>query len=92
MPTYEYKCEICGVVHEEIHRMSNYPFATTCDECGGCAVKILSLVAIHGDESAWVRDEKVTGSIVPPESNVKIESRTDLKRFLKANPNIEPIG
>ncbi len=52
MPLYEYQCNDCGTVSEEIQRMSDPPL-TTCRECGGHLKKLLSAPAFQFKGTGW---------------------------------------
>jgi len=93
MPTYEYECQGagCGKISEEVHRIHNRPFATVCPACGDVAIKIISRPAVFRDDAAWINDGLLNGSLQDP-SAPKIETRTDLNKFLRANPDIVPVG
>jgi putative FmdB family regulatory protein len=40
MPTYEYKCTICGHRFEELQSMNDRPL-TTCPQCGGAIERLM---------------------------------------------------
>lgn len=46
MPTYEYRCDVCGATYELFQKMSDPPLET-CEACGGSVRKVLYPVAIH---------------------------------------------
>jgi len=52
MPLYEYQCNDCGTVSEEIQRMSDPPL-TTCKNCGGELKKLLSAPAFQFKGTGW---------------------------------------
>ncbi|HEC02003.1 MAG TPA: zinc ribbon domain-containing protein [Phycisphaerales bacterium] len=41
MPTYEYKCSVCGNVFERFHSMTADP-VKTCPDCGGAVWRLIS--------------------------------------------------
>lgn len=41
MPTYEYRCDQCGIVEEHIHRMSEFPDI----KCKDCDIKMTRLIS-----------------------------------------------
>ncbi len=41
MPVYEYKCKRCGYRFEKYQKMSD-PRETTCPECGGEVIRLIS--------------------------------------------------
>lgn len=45
MPTYEYKCEECGIVFERFQHFSEEPL-TTCPECHGSVRRIIHSVRV----------------------------------------------
>ncbi|NWF85156.1 MAG: zinc ribbon domain-containing protein [Bryobacteraceae bacterium] len=53
MPMYEYRCEECGRLYEQLRRMSDADADLTCPHCGSTQVKRQwSSCAISGGSSA----------------------------------------
>jgi putative FmdB family regulatory protein len=54
MATYDYKCTVCGEIHEEKHSMLQDP-AISCPECGESCSKHISVVHIDNfwDGAGW---------------------------------------
>lgn len=53
MPLYEFRCENCGMVVEELLRHADMTAQVTCPACGTLsATRLLSAPAIGGSESA----------------------------------------
>src|SRR5262245_53343276 len=46
VPTYEYRCNVCGHQFERTQRMSDDP-VRECDVCGGEVARVLFAPAIH---------------------------------------------
>ena len=42
MPTYDYECESCKTVVEQVHRISEKPKKSKCSCCGGKLIKLIS--------------------------------------------------
>ena len=56
MPIYEYQCEACGQVSEELQKFSDPPL-TTCKHCCGNLNKLISHSAFHLKGSGWYVSE-----------------------------------
>ncbi|MBV8819347.1 MAG: zinc ribbon domain-containing protein [Acidobacteriaceae bacterium] len=52
MPIYEYKCEGCGDVFEQIQRFSDEPLKVH-EKCGGAVHRLLSAPALQFKGSGW---------------------------------------
>ena len=52
MPIYEYKCNKCGEIMEEIQKFSDPPLKK-CSHCGGKLNKLMSLNTFHLKGSGW---------------------------------------
>lgn len=52
MPIYEYKCEECGAVVEELQKVSDPPLEI-CKKCQGKLSKIMSLNTFHLKGTGW---------------------------------------
>lgn len=52
MPIYEYQCQECGEVREELQRFDDPPPAE-CGECGGALRKLISAPAFQFKGSGW---------------------------------------
>lgn len=84
MPLYEYECQHCGWVNEQIHKVTQIPEMIQCEKCGYPAKKILSG---HG---AIMTDNKVKWlpsavKALQPDYEKPIETRTEYKNYLKKN-------
>lgn len=42
MPLYDYKCTVCGAIHEEIRKVENRNIDTACYECFNISKKVLT--------------------------------------------------
>lgn len=95
MPLYDYECG-CGLHQERVYRASEMPQRVKC-ACGKMAKRVIVLG--HGgfqlDEGCpWI-DDQVRGCLQPGAATGEekpIETRTEWKNYLKAHPNIDPIG
>jgi putative FmdB family regulatory protein len=56
MPIYEYQCEACGQVAEELQKFSDAPL-TTCKHCQGNLTKLISHSAFHLKGGGWYVSE-----------------------------------
>ncbi|MBW2063067.1 MAG: zinc ribbon domain-containing protein [Deltaproteobacteria bacterium] len=52
MPLYEYQCETCSHIIEELQKFSDPPLKT-CPHCGGRLTKLMSLNTFHLKGSGW---------------------------------------
>lgn len=70
MPTYEYKCEECGIVFDRFQHFAEEPLKT-CPECSGTVRRVIKPVGIiFKGKGFYVTDNKGnTASLMPrPES------------------------
>ena len=56
MPIYEYQCEACGQICEELQKFSDAPL-TTCKHCHGNLTKLISHSAFHLKGGGWYVSE-----------------------------------
>lgn len=56
MPIYEYQCNACGQISEEIQKFSDPPL-TTCRHCQGNLSKLISHSAFHLKGGGWYVSE-----------------------------------
>jgi putative FmdB family regulatory protein len=56
MPIYEYQCETCGQICEELQKFSDAPL-TTCKHCQGNLTKLISHSAFHLKGGGWYVSE-----------------------------------
>ena len=52
MPIYEYQCDSCTAITEDLQRFSDPPLEE-CPECGGVLSKLMSLNSFHLKGSGW---------------------------------------
>jgi len=70
MPTYEYRCEECGIVFERFQRFSEEP-VKICPECDGPVRRVIHPVGIIFKGSGfYVTDNKGDTSSLTPKSEV----------------------
>jgi len=81
MPTYEFECQTCGVISEEVHRVADCPDVSVCPSCGKPSVKILSVSAVFGDTPPWI-DHHLRDAI-QGDGDKPIETRKDLADHCK---------
>ena len=88
MPLYEFECQQCQTRFEIFERISNCPQVLSCPDCGYLAKKIISTKGtVFGDTPGWLNDPMVQGALTDTDSRKfrPIESRSDLKRYMKQN-------
>lgn len=69
MPTYQYRCEDCGITFERFQHFSEQPL-TTCPECGGSVHRVIQPVGIIFKGSGfYVTDHKASTSNLMPKSD-----------------------
>lgn len=92
MPLYSYVCTACEHEFDKVRPLREYNKRTYCPVCGNRAKRVITLGhgGIHRDEAPWINDGLRMALQDPSEK--PIETRTDLKNYLKAHPNIEPTG
>jgi putative FmdB family regulatory protein len=80
MPTYEYRCENCGMTIEVVQGFHDDPL-TTCDSCGGSLRKVYAPVGIVFKGSGFYKtDSRGSGSsrsTVPSPKDPPKESSSD---------------
>jgi putative FmdB family regulatory protein len=59
MPTYEYRCESCGLTVEAVQRFTDAPL-TTCETCGGELRKVYAAVGIVFKGSGFYKTDSRT--------------------------------
>lgn len=68
MPTYEYKCEECGIVFDRFQHFSEAPIQT-CPECNGPVHRVICPVGIVFKGSGfYVTDHRADKSAYLPKS------------------------
>ena len=67
MPTYQYKCETCGVVFERKQHFTDEPLKT-CPECNGPVHRVIQPVGIlfKGPGFYVTDNRKASSSTLPP--------------------------
>lgn len=66
MPTYQYRCEDCGITFDRFQHFSEQPL-TTCPECGGSVHRVIQPVGIIFKGSGfYVTDHKASTSNLMP--------------------------
>lgn len=84
MPIYSFKCPSCGKETEKIFKIASCPQSIKCD-CGkDKAKKIITIGGIITDENAlWL--PSVVEQCKPDYDKRPVETRTELKKYLKDN-------
>ena len=84
-PLYEFECKECKDIQENIFKIKDCPQVVKCKQCGKEAKRIISIRgAILTDGNVkWL--PSVVEQMRPDYDNRPIETRTDLKKYLKEN-------
>ena len=56
MPIYEYECEDCGSIFEEIHKINKVPQYIKCKKCSGYAPKRMARSSFILKGDGWAKD------------------------------------
>lgn len=68
MPTYEYKCDECGIVFDRFQHFSEEPLRI-CPECSGPIHRVIQPVGIvFKGKGFYVTDNKANSATVAPKS------------------------
>ena len=77
MPTYDYRCEECGVTFERFQHFSEAPLCE-CPECGGTVRRIIYPVGvIFKGKGFYVTDNRGKSSTLPVTEEKKAETSSD---------------
>jgi putative FmdB family regulatory protein len=77
MPTYDYKCDECGVIFERFQHFSDDPL-TVCPECCGALHRVIYPVGvIFKGKGFYVTDNRGKSSTLPVTDEKKAESASD---------------
>ncbi len=87
MPVYEYECQRCGRIVENVSRINERLETVQCDKCSGIARRIISLAAVHDDHPVWITP-RLSESLCS-EGDRPIESRADLSAHCKEHGIVE---
>lgn len=87
MPVYEYECQRCGRITENVSRISEMRETVQCDKCSGIARRIISLSAVHDDHPSWITP-RLSESLCS-EQDRPIESRADLDAHCRKHDLVE---
>ncbi len=70
MPTYDYRCQICGYEFEEFQMMQDEPL-TECPKCKGSVKRLIGggLGIIFKGSGFYVTDNKASNSASPDKGN-----------------------
>ena len=80
MPTYQYKCDACGVRFERFQHFSEEPLKL-CPECDGPVHRVIQPVGVIFKGSGfYVTDNKKGSALVSkPEQKADTEAKTETK-------------
>ncbi len=89
MPTYEYKCDKCGYVFEELQSMNEDPL-TTCPRCNGSVQRLIGPGAglIFKGSGFYLTDYKKSNS--SPATTSGSNGSTSTKKPEPATPKAKP--
>ena len=81
MPIYEYKCNKCSQVIEELQKFSDPPLKK-CPHCGGKVNKLMSLNTFHLKGSGWYTTDYASkkGPGVTPSKSAAATEDTSTKK------------
>jgi len=91
MPTYEYRCQTCGIHFERRQRMADEPLRQ-CPECEGPVQRVLHPVGIVFKGSGWYCTDHRSGSssAIPPKGDDgKAEKTEGSKSEAKADTKVD---
>lgn len=91
MPLYTYECPDHGQF-DAFYRLAERADIAGCPKCGQASRRIIALGhgGIFREEPTWL-DDSVRGALQDP-SEKPIETRSELKKWLKDHPNVAPVG
>jgi len=79
MPTYEYKCDECGIVFDRFQHFSEEPLRD-CPECGGALRRVIQPVGvIFKGKGFYVTDNRAKSSTLPKSEGKMSESSSTSK-------------
>lgn len=92
MPLYVFECQKCEDQQERAFPMASCPRSVPCP-CGHEARKIIAITrcGVQVDEPSWLTDGSTAMALSKP-GEPPILNRTDLKRHLRAHPELVPLG
>ena len=70
-PIYEYSCDKCKNIEEELFPITNFPVTIPCTVCGGNAFKIISKSTFKLEGGGWAADG-YTPSMTKFKNNMKL--------------------
>ena len=85
MPVYEFFCEKCEITQEEIFKIKDCPKHIKCKKCGNKAKKIISSKGAIFTDGNVIWMDSVVSQMRPDYDKRPIETRTELKSYLKDN-------
>lgn len=96
MPTYQYRCDDCGVRFERFQHFSERPLER-CPECDGTVHRVIQPVGVIFKGSGfYVTDNKKGAALTsPPEHKAEGETKTEAKTEGKAaaeSPETKPAA
>lgn len=84
MPEYDFKCEDCGTIFTELHKIKEAPDEMRCGFCKGNAPRIISFQGgLKTDHPNWL-DDSVRGALQGEEEK-PIETRGEYNKYLRDN-------
>lgn len=84
MPLYEYQCQECSNQFDMYFPLREFDVTPECPDCGGDGKKIITVGGIEEDSPAWLNDPVLQENL-QGEGQKPIETRTELKRYMKDN-------
>ena len=85
MPLYEYECKKCKTVQERFYHIEDRRAHVRCNECGGKAVRILSIGSVQCDSVGDINWMPSALKVLQRDHEKPIETRGEYRRYLKEN-------
>ena len=78
MPTYDYCCQNCNEIQEELHSMNEQP-EIKCKKCGSICKRVISAAAFTIKGESWSLGAKMKKSMAEKNAKLKnvMNERTD---------------
>ena len=90
MPTYEYKCDECGIVFDRFQHFSEEPLRI-CPECSGPIHRVIQPVGIvFKGKGFYVTDNKANTATVAPKSEIDDSSSSSEDKSSASEPKSAP--
>jgi putative FmdB family regulatory protein len=88
MPVYEHQCLKCKHLFDLHRPVEKYDEPADCPECGHEAKRLISALAVHGDEASWIWS---TNETLTSPGEQPVTTRSEYNARLKAKGYV-PVG